>query len=93
MKSDNFKVIRGTRYLLQEPYVKTFHTFSTWQDELLTQTLKVVNWLTRMHFNNSWITCFLTCSFAPAMFTVTLFQSLILNFDNNPRLKLSRWYT
>jgi len=29
LKSDNFKVIRGTRNLLQEPYEKTFYTFST----------------------------------------------------------------
>ena len=26
LKSDNFKVIRGTMNLLQEPYEKTFHT-------------------------------------------------------------------
>ena len=28
LKSENFKVIRGARILLQEPYEKTFHTVS-----------------------------------------------------------------
>jgi quinol monooxygenase YgiN len=28
VKSDNFKVIRGTRNLLQEPYQKTFYNIS-----------------------------------------------------------------
>ena len=37
MKSDNFKVIRGTRNLLQKPYENTFYTVShpTGMEEIL----------------------------------------------------------